>query len=108
MTNGRKEPIFLSNFWGAVYISSVLLFSFEVISYLFSLSNIFQLILYLLNSIPNTSDNTVIDAPIIKRLKVLLGFNTTEKKPVPIGIKRIATVNIIPNTLPKNSLSTSL
>lgn len=47
------------------------------------------------------------DAPIIKKLKVLLGFNATEKKPVPIGIKRIATVKIIPNTLPKNSLSTS-
>lgn len=40
--------------------------------------------------------------PIIKRLKLLLGFNATEKKPVPIGIKRIVIVKIIPNTLPKN------
>lgn len=45
--------------------------------------------------------------PIIKRLKLLLGFNATEKKPVPIGIKRIVIVKIIPNTLPKKSLSTS-
>ena len=71
-------------------------------------SNIYHSILYLLNSVPNTSDNTVIDDPIIKRLKVLLGFKTTEKKTVPSGIKRIATVKMIPNTLPRNSLSTSL
>lgn len=56
----------------------------------------------------NIRDNIVIDTPIIKRLKVLLGFKTTEKKTVPSGIKRIATVKMIPNTLPRNSLSTSL
>lgn len=63
---------------------------------------------YLLNKIPNTSDNTVIDEPIIKRLKPLLGFKTTEKNPVPTGIKSIATVKMMPKTLPRNSLSTSL
>lgn len=77
----------------------------------FSISAIFiiyQLLSYLFNSVLNISDNIVIDTPIIKRLKVLLGFKTTEKKTVPSGIKRIATVKMIPNTLPRNSLSTSL
>ena len=68
----------------------------------------YQLLSYLFNSVLNISDNTVIDTPIIKILKVLLGFKTTEKKTVPSGIKRIATEKIIPKTLPRNSLSTSL
>ncbi|ELK4217134.1 hypothetical protein Q6859_002581 [Staphylococcus pseudintermedius] len=66
-----------------------------------------QRILYRLNNSPNTSDNIVIDTPIIKRLNGLFGFKTTEKNPVPIGIKRKAAVNMIPKTLPRNSLSTS-
>jgi hypothetical protein len=61
-----------------------------------------------LNKAPKTSDNTVMDPPIMKRLKVLLGFKTTEKNPVPTGIKSIAIVKMMPKTLPRNSLSTSL
>lgn len=63
---------------------------------------------YFLNNIPNTRDNMVIDIPIIKKLKVLVGFSTIEKNPVPIGMKSMATVKMIPKTLPRNSLSTSL
>ena len=88
-------------------INEVLLISFKTI-YLILLCKNYQLIWYLLNRVPKISDNKVIDTPIIKRLKVLFGFKIIEKNPVPIGIKSIATVKIIPKTLPRNSLSTSL
>ena len=43
-----------------------------------------------------------------KKLNVKLGYKINVNVKVPAGIKRIAIVNIIPNTRPKNSVSTSL
>lgn len=64
--------------------------------------------MYFLNRVPNISDSIVTEIPIIKKLIVFFGFNIIENIHVPIGTKRMATVKIIPNTLPRNSLSTSL
>lgn len=45
---------------------------------------------------------------MIEKLNVISSFSSKEKAQVPIGIKKIASEKIIPNILPKNSLSTSL
>ena len=62
--------------------------------------NLLIIIIYKRSEIPP------IDKPTITKLKIFLGLKRKVNVIVPMGINKIATVKIIPKTLPRKTLST--